>query len=432
MLDLLLTNGRCVVPAAVQNIGIEAGKITYLGSEAPAAKRVKDLEGLTVLPGVIDSQVHFREPGLTHKEDLESGSKSAVLGGVSTFLEMPNTHPSTTTKERIQEKVQLAREKSYANFGFFVGATGDNNADILAAYDSPGCCGIKIFLGSSTGDLLLYDEKKLRRLFLATQKIPTAVHSENELMLRERVELKKKATSVHAHYEWRDVETALSSTQRILHLARECSKRLHILHISTQEEIEFLKSQKDICTVEVTPQHLSFNANDYDELGTYLQMNPPIRPVRHQEALWKGLKNGTVDIIGSDHAPHTKAEKEKGYPLSPSGMPGVQTLLPVMLDHVNSGQLTLEHLVKLVCEHPAELYQLKGKGKLEIGYDADITVVDLEREHIFTNEEMATKSGWSPFQGKKVKGMPVQTWIAGKLIMEEGQILAAPESQPVC
>lgn len=416
-----------------KDIALNHGKIAALlepGHEE-FAPEIIDAEGLHVLPGIIDSQVHFREPGLEYKEDLHSGSKSAALGGVTTFLEMPNTNPPTVDAESIAYKVGRGRETSYTNFGFFMGATENNLENLQDALNVEGCCGIKIFLGSSTGSLLLYDELKLTKIFESCS-LPIALHSENEIMLRERVNIKTEAKDVHAHYEWRDVETALTSTQFVLDLARKTGKRVHVLHISTKEEMELLAKYTDVATVEVTPQHLTLSApDDYERLGTYAQMNPPIRTADHREGLWEGLKNGTVDVIGSDHAPHTKEEKDKGYPNSPSGMPGVQTILPIMLDHVNKGKLTLEKLVDLLCQRPAELYSLKNKGKLLVGYDADITLVDMNKKHTISDGEQASKCGWTPYRDRQIVGMPVRTIVNGHTVMDSGEIIGTPMGQPI-
>jgi len=433
--ETLIVNGILMTPdgPVQKDLALNHGKIAAIlepghGEYAPITIDAKNLH---VLPGIIDSQVHFREPGLEHKEDLHTGSKAAALGGITTFLEMPNTNPPTVDAASIVYKVKRGRETSYTNFGFFMGATEHNLENLQSAVDVEGCCGIKIFLGSSTGSLLLYDKLKLTKIFESCS-LPIALHSENELMLRERVSIKNEAKDVHAHYRWRDVDTALSSTQMILDLARETGKRVHVLHISTKEEMELLAKYTDVATVEVTPQHLTLCApEDYDRLGTYAQMNPPIRTADHRDGLWKGLTDGTVDVIGSDHAPHTKEEKDKGYPHSPSGMPGVQTILNIMLDHVNAGKLSLEKLVDLLSQRPAELYSLKNKGKLMLGYDADITIVDMNKTHEISDGEQASKSGWTPYAGRKIKGMAVMTIVGGNKVMDNGEIIGEPMGQPI-
>lgn len=434
--ETIIRNGTLMTPLGPvkKDLALRHSKIACLlepGNEE-FAPEIIDATGMHVLPGIIDSQVHFREPGLDHKEDLHTGSKAAALGGVTTYLEMPNTNPPTVDAASIGYKVGRGRETSFTNFGFFMGATEHNLENLLSATEVEGCCGIKIFLGSSTGSLLLYDKDKLTKIFESCS-LPIALHSENELMLRERRSIRDEAKDVHAHYEWRNVDTALSSTQMILDLARETGKRVHVLHISTKEEMELLATYQDVATVEVTPQHLTLSApEDYDRLGTYAQMNPPIRTADHRDGLWEGIKKGTVDVIGSDHAPHLKKEKEIGYPNSPSGMPGVQTILPIMLDHVNQGHLTLEKLVELLCLRPATLYSLRNKGKLAIGYDADITIVDMNKTHTISNGEQASKCGWTPYDGKKIKGYPVRTMIHGHTVMDNGEIVGTPMGQPIC
>ena len=383
---LLITGGSVYSSKGSRSVDvfIKDGKIAKVGENLAADELYKDVQkydasGKYVLPGVIDSQVHFREPGLTHKEGIETGSRSAALGGITTFFEMPNTSPSTTTDLRIKEKVDIAKKKSYTNFGFFMGATGDNLDELKKIPEVEGCCGIKIFLGSSTGSLLLYDKDKLFEIFKNTTS-PIAVHSENEEMLNARKHIRDAATTAHDHPVWRSEEVAFSSTKMVVELAESAERKIHVLHISSKKEIEYLADHKKYISVEVLPQHLTLTAPEcYDELGTYAQMNPPIRGIEHKEALWQGIANGTVDVIGSDHAPHTKEEKDQGYPKSPSGMPGTQTIFPVMLNHVSDGKLTLEKLIELMCETPAKMYGM-NKGFVEAGKDADFTIVDPEKE----------------------------------------------------
>jgi len=423
--ELLLKNGEVYIDGSLQkkDVLVKDGLISKIeDSIQESGQKVLDLSGQQVLPGLIDSQVHFRDPGLTHKEDLETGSMAAALGGVCTFFEMPNTTPPTTDEASIKEKVEKAKRVSYVNFGFFMGATQHNLEELKKAKDIEGCCGIKIFLGSSTGSLLLYEKEALLNVFKHTKGM-ISCHSENEDMLRANVSIRDGATSAHDHPKWRSVETALSSTERLIGLAREAGRKVHVLHITTKNEMEFLKQNKDVCTVEVLPQHLTLSAPEcYDKLGTYAQMNPPIRTQEHQEGLWEGLLNGTVDVMGSDHAPHTREEKDQGYPKSPSGMPGVQTIIPIMLNHVNSGKLPLTRLMQLMAERPAELWGL-NKGKIEVGKDADFTIVDLNASFEIKNEDQASKSGWTPFDGMTVKGRPTHTIVGGVVVMKDGAIV---------
>ncbi len=424
--DLLLKNGEVYVDGKLQkkDVLVKDGKIVKVeDSISESALKEIDLSGQQVLPGLIDSQVHFRDPGLTHKEDLETGSMAAALGGVCTFFEMPNTTPPTTDEEAIKVKVDKAKRVSYVNFGFFMGATQNNLEGLKKASDLEGCCGIKIFLGSSTGSLLLYEREALINVFKNTKGM-ISCHSENEDMLRENVAIRDKATSAHDHPVWRSVDTAYTSTKRLLELAREAGRKVHVLHITTKDEMDLLRENKDICTVEVLPQHLTLCAPEcYDKLGTYAQMNPPIRTKDHQDGLWAGLLDGTVDVMGSDHAPHTREEKDKGYPNSPSGMPGVQTIVPLMLNHVHNGKLSLTRLMELMAERPAELWGL-NKGKIEVGKDADFTVVNLSEEFTIRNEDQASKCGWTPFDGVKLTGKPTHTIVGGVVVMKDGAIVA--------
>jgi dihydroorotase len=428
--DLLVAGGTLVTPAGTfrADLGVRDGRIAAIGDlgSASAAERI-EARGLHVLPGVIDSQVHFREPGLEHKEDLATGTAAACLGGVTTILEMPNTNPSTTTAEALADKVARAKGRVRAHVGFFVGAA-DENADDLARLEClPGAAGIKIFMGSSTGSLLVDDEGVLGRA-LRSGRRRVAIHAEDEARLRARKALAESSGGDPAmHPVWRDAESARLATERLLRVAREARRRVHVLHVTTSDEMAMLADHKDLATVEVTPQHLTLAAPGcYERLGTFAQMNPPIREEHHRAALWQALEQGIVDVIGSDHAPHTREEKAKTYPASPSGMPGVQTLLPLMLDHVHAGRLSLTRLVDLVCHAPARIYGIARKGRLAVGFDADLTLVDLERRVTLTHDAMASRCGWTPFDGMTVTGFPVMTVLEGSVAMREGELVGAP------
>mgnify|MGYP001321345001 CR=1 FL=1 len=429
--DLLVHGGTVVTPQGIAkaDVGIKDGRIEQVGdlSNASAAEKVS-ARGLHVLPGVIDSQCHFREPGLTHKEDIGSGSASAALGGVTTFFEMPNTQPPTTTAEALAFKVRRAKETSWVDFAFYVGASAEN-ADELGTLESlEGCAGVKCFLGSSTGNLLVDDPAVLARVLKSGTK-RVACHSELEARLKER---KSLAKTVHDHPVWRDEECAVQQTRILLEAARAAKRRVHVLHVTTAGELPLLEAARDIATFEVTPQHLTLEAPDcYDRLGTLAQMNPPIRDGRHRAALWDAVQRGLVDVLGSDHAPHTREEKSKAYPASPSGMPGVQTLLPLMLNHVHEGRLSLERLVDLTAHGPARVFGLQEKGRLEPGRDGDLTLVDLKREHVITAAEQKTRCGWTPFDGVKVTGWPVAALVRGKFVMREGVLQGKPSGRPV-
>ena len=429
----LLFKGATVVNqdgASEADIGVRDGRIAAIGSiKKKQSGETVDVTGLHILPGVIDTQVHFREPGFEHKEDLESGSRSAVLGGVTAVFEMPNTRPATTSAEALADKVSRATGRMFCDFAFFVGATHDN-VDRLAELELlPGAAGVKVFMGSSTGDLLVDDEKMLARV-LATIRRRAAFHAEDEARLKARLSHRREGDP-SSHSEWRDPQAALMATTRLLRMASEAGKRVHVLHVSTAEEMELLARHKDIASVEVTPQHLTLAATEaYKALGTLAQMNPPLRDRAHQERLWWGLREGVVDVLGSDHAPHTLEEKAKSYPATPSGMPGVQTLVPVMLDHVNEGRLSLARFVDLTSAGPQRLFGIAGKGRIAVGYDADLTIVDLKAKRVIDNAWIGSKCGWTPFAGRKVKGFPVGTVVRGRRAMWEGE-LGEPGGKPV-
>ena len=433
--DLLIRGGRAVTPNGIETVdlGITGGRIAALGAlEGAEAAEIVDAKGLHVLPGVIDTQVHFREPGLEHKEDLESGTRAAVMGGVTTVFEMPNTKPNTTGPAELADKLARAKGRAWCDHAFFMGAAAEN-ADRLAELEVlPGCCGVKIFMGASTGSLLVPDDPTLRRA-LASGRRRVAIHSEDEPRMVERRPIAEGAVGrPHAHPEWRDVETAVRSTKRLLAIAREFGRQVHVLHITTADEMEILAGARDVATIEVTPQHLTLAAPEcYDRLGTFAQMNPPVREARHREGLWRAVASGLVDVLGSDHAPHTREEKAKPYPQSPSGMPGVQTMLPVMLDHVHRGRLTLERLVDLTGHGPQRIYNIAGKGRLSPGYDADIVLVDLKAKRRIEANWLEAKCGWSPFEGMEVTGWPMMTILRGQIVMREGARLGTPAGAPV-
>ncbi len=432
--DLVVKNGTCATPNGIGeiDIGVRQGRVAALGNLGSAkAAEVIDARGLHVLPGIIDTQVHFREPGAEHKEDIETGTKAAVLGGVTAVFDMPNTNPSTLHPAELGDKLARADGRAWCDIAFYIGAA-EENAERLARYERlPGCCGIKIFMGSSTGNLLVADDETLAKILRSGFR-RVAVHSEDENRLRKRRPLAEEGAHPRVHPVWRDEETALNSTTRLMRLAQEARRRVHVLHVTTAEEMVLLREYRDFATVEVTPQHLTLVAPDcYERLGTLAQMNPPIRDARHREALWRAVLDGTVDVLGSDHAPHTRAEKAEPYPKSPSGMPGVQTMLPVMLDHVNAGRLTLSRLVDLTSAGPARVFNIAGKGRIAAGYDADFVLVDLRATETITDEWIASRCGWTPFAGMKVMGWPVATILRGRLVMREGELIGKASGQPV-
>jgi len=432
MLDLIIKNGQCYIDGDLKNVdvAVKNAKIHQIGEISEQAKNIIDAKNLTVLPGCIDTQTHFREPGSTDTEDLHSGSRAAVVGGITAVFEMPNTNPPTSTKKEFQRKLDLAKKRMYCNYAFYFGATADNADELSDLKNLEGCCGIKLFAGSSTGNLLVADEKDIDTVFKNCSKV-VAVHSEDEEILNINKKLIKNG-NVHSHPIWRSVECAMSSTRRVVRIAEKYNKKAHVLHITTKEEIDFLSQHKGNITFEITPQHLTIYAPEcYDNLGTYAQMNPPIREKAHYDRLWYAVKNNLNDTIGSDHAPHLKVNKDKTYPNSPSGMPGVQTLMPVMLNHINDGKLSLNQLMSLVCENPVKIFGIKNKGFIKEGFDADFTIVDMNKEIIIKNENIESKCGWSPFDGYKLKGNPVSTIIAGNIKMQDGKILGDPEGTPL-
>ena len=432
MLDLIIKNGSCFIDDNLkqQDIGIENSKIVKIGKLKEDAVETYDAKNLLVLPGCIDTQTHFREPGSTDTEDLHSGSRAAIVGGITAVFEMPNTNPPTSNKKEFQRKLDLAKNRMYCNYAFYFGATADNADDLADLKNLEGCCGIKLFAGSSTGNLLVAKETDIEKVFKNSSKV-VAVHSEDEEILNINKKLIKTG-DVHSHPIWRSVECAMSSTRRIVRIAEKYNKKAHVLHITTKEEIDFLSQHKGNITFEITPQHLTIYAPDcYNKLGTYAQMNPPIRDKSHYDRLWYAVKNNLNDTIGSDHAPHLKINKDKKYPNSPSGMPGVQTLMPVMLNHINDGKLSLNQLIKLVCENPVKIFGIQNKGFIKEGYDADFTIVDMNKKIIIKNENIESKCRWSPFNEVEFKGTPVATIIAGKIKMKEGKILGEPDGNPL-
>jgi dihydroorotase len=415
----------------IRDLAIAGGKIAAIGElgTAKAANRI-DAKGLHILPGVIDTQVHFREPGLEHKEDLETGSRSAVAGGVTAVFEMPNTKPLTTDGERLADKVSRARHRMFCDFAFFVGGTRDNVADIPNLEKLEASAGIKVFMGSSTGDLLVDEEAALDRIIARISR-RASFHAEDEARLKARMHLRRKGDP-SSHPEWRDPEAALIATKRLVGLAEKHGKRVHVLHISTADEMQFLRDHKSYATVEVTPHHLTLEAPEcYERLGAYAQMNPPVRDARHRAAIWAALQSGVVDVLGSDHAPHTREEKDHVYPDTHSGMTGVQTLVPVMLDHVNAGRLSLQRFVDLTSHGPQRLFGIRDKGRIAVGYDADLTIVDLKRQATISNAWIESRCAWTPYDGMKVTGWPVGTIVRGRKVMWEGEIIGPAHGEPV-
>ncbi len=431
--DLIIRGGEVVNHAGrgIADIGVRNGKTVAIGDLGQAsAGEVFDASGLTVLPGVIDSQVHFREPGLEWKEDLQTGADGAVLGGVTAVFEMPNTEPTTTDPDALADKLARAKGRMSCDHAFYVGGTHENAGFLGELERLPGCCGIKVFMGASTGTLLIKDDEGVEAV-LRNIKRRAAFHSEDEYRLEDRRPLARTGDWT-SHPEVRDAESAIRSTRRLVGLARKLGKRIHVLHVTTAEEVEYLAAHKDVASVEFTPQHLTLEGPEaYERLKGFAQMNPPIRDAAHRAGLWRGIALGVADVLGSDHAPHTREEKARPYPASPSGMPGVQTLVPVMLTHVAEGRLTLEQFVDLTSHGVNRVFGLADKGRMAVGYDGDFTIVDLKARRTITHDMMATRSGWTPFDGFEARGWPVATIVRGKVVMRDDEIVLHGAGEPV-
>ena len=438
--DLVLKNGHCVVPNPTSkqlevqslDIGISGGQILEISSSIAAADGpVIDLNGLHVLPGLIDTQVHFREPGLTYKEDIESGSRSALFGGLTGFFEMPNTKPPTTSLAALETKFDLAANRRHTHFAFYGGSVGDQFPELSKQENHPHSPGIKIFMGTSTGGYLVDQDDTLIEILKNTRR-RLVVHCEDEPTLKAREHLIQNDPHPRVHPVWRNEESALRATQRIVKHARSLNRRLHILHITTAEEVDFLRDQKDIATFEVLPQHLLLSAPEcYEVLGSLAQMNPPIRNLRHQQALWRAVNDGTVSMMGSDHAPHTLTEKSKPYPQSPSGIPGVQTFLPLMLNFVNQNKMTLTRLVELMSHNPAKIFKIKNKGQIKVGNDADFSIVDLKKTKRIENSWIQSKCAYSPYHGMQIQGWVHSVILKGELVFQEDQIIKKSKGCPL-
>ena len=430
---LTVKGGRLALPDGIKqgDLRIVDGRIAEIGVVSEGEGEVIDATGLLVMPGVVDPQVHFRDPGLTHKEDLETGSRACASGGITSFLEMPNTRPTTTTIEAMAAKKARAADVCVVNYNFFIGATADN-IDVLNGVNN--VCGIKIFMGASTGDLLVSERDDLDRIFADGRRL-IAVHAEDEARLRERKVAFEGRTDATAHPELRDVVAAVNASLVALELSEKYDRRLHILHMSTGDEVQLLRERGKgggRVTTETLPQYLLLHGPEcYETLGTRAQMNPPIRTKDHQEALWKGLLDGTIECIATDHAPHTLEEKARPFGKAPSGMPGVETSLAVMLDAAHRGMCSVEHIVRWMCSEPARIYGMKGKGRLEVGMDGDLALVDLARTEAVGARGYFTKVGWSPYDGRQVTGWPVMTVVHGQVVFRDNQIQPGVRGQEI-
>ncbi len=428
--DLILRGGWVVNHdgEGLRALAVKDGRIAAIGDVGGSADEIVDCRGLAVLPGVIDTQVHFREPGLTTRKTWKSGSRAAVMGGVTAVFEMPNTDPLTTGADALADKLRRGRHRMHCDFAFFIGGTRENTGELPDLERLPGCAGVKVFMGSSTGSLLVRTTRACAHP--AGNPAPRRLPCRGRISSERAQESGSKAT--HARIRSGATICRVDRDRRLLRLARETGKRVHVLHVSTAEEMDLLETHKDVASVEVTPHHLTLEAPScYERLGTRAQMNPPVRDAAHRAAIWRALADGVVDVLGSDHAPHTAAEKEKSYPASPSGMTGVQTLVPIMLDHVNAGRLSLMRLVDLTSAGPARLFGIAGKGRIAVGYDADLTVVDLKRRQTISNGWIASRAGWTPYDGVAVTGWPVGTFVRGRKVMWENELLTPAQGEPV-
>jgi len=426
--DLLIKNGTCVLPWGEHavDVGVRDGRIAALGAAGATAEQVLDAAGLHVLPGLIDPHVHLRDPGDPAVETLPAGTRAAVLGGLAAVFDMPNTAPSITTVERVAWKQEYIEQNAWCDMGVYVGAAKSNIPELAALELERGVCGVKVFAGSSTGDLLVDDDASIEAVMRSGRR-RISFHSEDEARLQARKGLFKLGDPYACHMEWRDEECAFLGTRRLMALARRTGRPAHILHVSTAEELEYLRDCRDITTVELLVNHLTQVAPEvYEQLGGFGVMNPPIRGHRHHEAAWAAVRDGTADTIGSDHAPHPRAAKLKPWPECPAGLTGVQTLVPVMLDHVAAGRLSLARMVDLMCAGPARVYGAVGKGRLAAGYDADFTLVDLKRQRVIENRWITSPCGWTPFDGMRVTGWPLATVVRGHIVMQDDEVLGSP------
>ena len=412
-----IVNARIVNDGTVTtgDLSVARGRILGVNVPAPPGAEVIDAAGAYLLPGMIDDQVHFREPGFEHKATIATESRAAIAGGVTSYLEMPNCDPQTVTASALEDKHARAAARSMANYGFYLGATNDN-LEAIKAVDRRLACGIKIFMGSSTGDLLVHQQKHLENIFANTAGI-IATHAEDEDRLNARWPEFEHRSDIAAHAEWRDDATALIATKRASALAKDHDHRLHVLHLTSAVEADWLAANKgDLITTEVCPQHLTFDQTDVEGIGTRLQMNPPIRYAHDRDTLWNRLKDGTIDCIATDHAPHTLANKALGFPTAHSGMPGVETSLPCMLTHAANGMCSIADVARWMCEGPARVYGMVGKGRLAAGYDADLVLVDMENRRTIQDSDTWTRVGWTPYAGREMTGWPIHTIVDGRVV----------------
>ncbi|WP_425398242.1 dihydroorotase [Aeoliella sp.] len=418
-----IKNAQVVLPDGIVQVDVivDGAKIADIDAASQiAADETIDAAGLHLIPGVIDDQVHFREPGLTHKEDLAHASRACAKGGVTTFLEMPNTVPNAITQELLEDKLRLAAASSIVNYGFYIGATPENTGELKHASRTPG---IKIFIGSSTGDLLVDEQEALERIFAETT-LPLTAHCEDESTVRANRERIGATSDVADHSRIRDHQAALIATRRAMDLAVRHKHRFHVLHVSTAGECDLLADHHNLVTGEACPHHIFFSIDDYPRLGTLIQMNPSLKTKADNAAIWRALSDGRLQVIATDHAPHTLEEKQQPYPQSPSGLPVVENSLALLLNEVNRGRCTIEQVVHWMCDAPARVWDIVDKGRIAVGYDADLVLVDMNKRDTVLNENQLTKCGWSPWHGVQLTGWPVRTWVMGNEVYREGQVVA--------
>jgi len=415
-----IKNATVVLPEGCCRVSvlIEGTRIADIDPAPQIAVDINiDAAGLYLLPGVIDDHVHFREPGLTHKEDLAHATRACAKGGVTTFFDMPNTRPSTVTGDLLEEKLALAADRSLVNYGFYIGATRDNLQQLRSVQRTPG---IKLFIGSSTGDLLVDEQDALEQIFAATQ-LPLCGHCEDERTVRRNMARFARTDHVADHSQIRDEQAALIAVQRAMDLAVRHRHRFHVAHVSTGAEADLLPAARPWLTGEVCPHHLLLNVDDYPRLGTRAQINPALKTEADNRRLWEALREDRIQLVATDHAPHTLEEKHRPYPESPSGLPAVENSLALMLTQVHAGRCTLEQVVHWMCEAPARVWDVRNKGAIVRGFDADLVLVDLHKRAEVRDAEQETRCRWSPWHGTILTGWPLRTWVRGQEVYCEGR-----------
>lgn len=419
--DVLVENGKIidVIKRGAADSGVELGSDSSV-EEIDCAKKI-------ILPGLIDAHVHFRMPGASYKEDWQTGSSAAASGGVTTVLDMPNNKPPIFSIAELEVKRKMISGRSFVNYGLYMGFNGENFREINKAEGIPG---VKIYCAHSTGKIGVGSDH-VEKAFTEIDRDKLLVfHAEDEECIeKHRAEVMADGDDVEpiAHSRIRDPKCALKMVKRLCELAKDHNRPIHICHVSTEAEIDVINEYRGVgVTCEVAPHHLVLSEDDYDYLGNFIKVNPPVRSQVDVFGLWKCLKMGMIDIIATDHAPHTSEEKEVPYVQAPSGLPGVETLLPILLNTVNNDGMTLEEVVKLCCERPAEIFKLEGKGKIEKGFDADLVVVDMDMEKTLQNEDVFSKCGWSPYADSVFMGWPIMTFVDGQLVFESGKIVGNP------